>query len=145
MVTISSKILGLLLTAALTITPLATIAFAAADHLSASPREQSAAPSETSSGCHAHASAPLTHSPLSHSPLPRSPLSTPIPTPMSYQCCLTGHDVAVVQASQSSRPLTECARLTVRIEPLLAECLVGAFEFTAAVSSDLPDTTQLRI
>src|SRR5258708_30324601 len=88
-----SKILGLLLitavvTAAL---PAGTLEAAAADHESA----PSAALGERPAGCHVHGGKSPSHSPLPYPPLP---------APVSYKCCLTGHDAAVVPASPSLRP-----------------------------------------
>ena len=131
-----SKILGLLLIAALVTTTLATrslaVGVAVADHA------PSAAVDERLAGCHAHGGQSL---PLS--PLPRSPL----PAPVSYQCCLTGHDAAVVPASTSPQPLAQCqyAPVTLQIESALTAYFLGGFEVSMLLSAEPPGTTPLRI
>src|SRR5260221_6547666 len=87
-----SKILGLLLITALVTAALPTgsLEVAAADHESA----PSAALGERPSGCHILGGK---SSPHSRGPYP------PLPAPVSYKCCLTGHDAADVPASPMSR------------------------------------------
>jgi len=131
-----SKNLGPLLTAALVMATLATrsfgLAMAVADHAT------SAALDERSAGCHAHGgqSFPL-------SPLPPSPL----PAPVSYQCCLTGHDAAVVPASTSPQPPAQCqyAPVTLQIQSALTAYSLGDLEVSMLLSADPPGTTPLRI
>src|SRR5258708_8002673 len=88
-----SKILGLLLITALVTAalPAGSLEAAAADHESA----PSAARGERPAGCHVHGGKSPSHSPLPYPPLP---------APVSYKCCLTGHDAAVVPAAPSLRP-----------------------------------------
>src|SRR5258706_1781194 len=78
-----SKILGLLLITALVTAalPAGSLEVAAADHESA----PSAALGERPAGCHVHGGTSPSHSPLPYPPLP---------PPVSYKCCLTGHDAA---------------------------------------------------
>jgi hypothetical protein len=132
-----SKILGLLLIAALLIATLATrsLALAVADHA------PSAALDERPSGCHAHGGQSLP--PLHNSALPHSPL----PAPVSYQCCLTGHDAAVVPASTSPQPPAQCqyTQVTLQIESALTACFLGDLEVSMLLSADPPGTTPLRI
>src|SRR6202162_5078918 len=100
-----SKILGLLLIAALVTAALPTgaLVLAAADHA------PSAAVDERPAGCHAHGGQSLPLSQLPHSPLP---------APASYQCCLTGHDAAVLPASTSPEPPAQCTPGPPQIEAL---------------------------
>src|SRR6266853_3588453 len=107
-----SKILALLLIAALVTAPLAarSLALAVANHA------PSAAVDERPAGCHAHGGQSL-------------PLS-PLPAPVSYQCCLTGHDAAVVPASTSPQPPAQCqyAQVTLQIQSALTAYSLGGLE-----------------
>ena len=129
-----SKILGLLLIAALLMATLSTrsLALAAADHA------PSAAVDERPAGCHAHGGQSLPLSPLPHSPLP---------APVSYQCCLTGHDAAVVPASTSPQPPAQCqyAAVTLQIESAVTAYFLGGLEVSMVPSAEPPGTTPLRI
>jgi hypothetical protein len=129
-----SKIPGLLLIAALLMATLATrsLAIAVADHA------PSAAVDERPAGCHAHGGQSLPPSPL-----PRSPL----PAPVSYQCCLTGHDAAVVPASTSPQPPAQCqyTQVTLQIQSALTAYILGDLEVSMLLSADPPRTTPLRI
>jgi len=126
-----SKILGLLLIAALVTATLATrslaVAVAVADHA------PSAAVDERPAGCHAHGGPSLPPSPL--------------PAPVNYQCCLTGHDAAVVPASTSPQPPAQCQyiRVTLQIESALTAYFLGGLDFSMLLSADPPGTTPLRI
>lgn len=129
-----SKILGLLLIAALVTATLVTRSFAVtvADHA------PSAAVDERLAGCHAHSgqSVPV-------SPLPRSPQ----PAPVSYQCCLTGHDAAVVPASASPQPPAQWqyTQVALQIQSALTAYFLGGLEVPILLSADPPGTTPLRI
>ena|ERR1700687_3725667 len=127
-----SKILGLLLIAALVTAALPTgaLVLAAADHA------PSAAVDERSAGCHAHAGQSLPLSQLPHSPLP---------APASYQCCLTGHDAAVVPASTSPQPPAPSAPVPPQIESLLTGYFLDGLEVAMVPSAEPPGTTPLRI
>jgi len=120
-----SKILGLLLIAALVTATLATrslaLAAALADHA------PSAELDERPAGCHAHGGQSL---PLS--PLPR----LPIPAPVSYQYCLTGHDAAVVPDSISPQPPAQCTPVPPQIESLLTGYFLGGFEVSMVPSAE---------
>jgi|ERR1700687_696852 len=123
-----SKILGLLLIAALLLaTRSLAVAIAVADHA------PSAAVDERQAGCHAHGGKSL----------PRSPL----PAPVSYQCCLTGHDAAVMPASTSPQPPAQCqyTRVTLQIESALTVYFLGGLEVSMLLSADPPGMTPLRI
>jgi len=125
------EVLGLLLIAAL-VTTMATAAVAEADHASA----PLAAPAEHPAGCHAPGGNTLPDSQLPHSPRP---------APVSYQCCLTGHDAAVVQASHFPQPSAQCAHAARQIESALtAHCLDG-LDVPVVLSVDPPSTIPLRI
>jgi len=127
-----SKILGLLLIAALVTAALPTgaLVLAAADHA------PSAALDERPAGCHAHGGQSLPLSQLPHSPLP---------APASYQCCLTGHDAAVVPASTSPQPPAPRAPVPPQIESLLTGYFLDGLEVAMVPSAEPPGTTPLRI
>jgi len=131
-----SKILGLLLIAALGMSTLARGALTAPDHSSRSSAGLLAAPGERPAGCHAHGGRSLPDSQL--------PPSAP-PAPASRQCCLTGHDVAVVQASHHTPPSQPWTRVTVQIAPALTECFLSGPEVSMVLSADPPGLTPLRI
>src|SRR5258708_23537236 len=86
-----SKILGLLLITALVTAalPAGSLEAAAADHESAPSAARGARPA----GCHVHGGKSPSHSPLPYPPLP---------APVSYKCCLTGHDAPGGPASPCS-------------------------------------------
>ncbi len=129
-----SKILGLLLIAALVMatltTPSSAVTVAAADHA------PSAALDERPAGCHAHGGQSLPLSPLPHSPLP---------VPVGYQCCLTGHDAAVVPDSISLQPPAQCAAVPRQIESLLTGYFLVDSEVSMIPTADPPGITPLRI
>ena len=125
-----SKILGLLLIAALVTATLVTRSLAGtvtADHA------QSVAVDERPAGCHAHRGQSL-------------PLS-PLPAPVSYKCCLTGHDAAVVPATTSPQPPAQCqyAQVTLQIESAVTTYFFGGLEVSMVPSAEPPGTTPLRI
>jgi hypothetical protein len=138
------KILGLLLSAVIIAAPLAaplaTKAWAEPDTAGASSSGFPAGGTEHPAGCHAHAGKTLPHSQPPRPQLPHSPR----PTPVSYQCCLTGHDVAVVQAFLSPQPSIQCTRVTLRLDPASIS-LLDELEVSALLSADPPGTTPLRI
>ena len=117
---------------ALTAAPLATEAWAEADHAS-SPLTRS---SERMPACHGHDGATLPRLPHSH---PR------LPAPESYRCCLTGHDAAVVRTSYLAQPSTEISRAIVQIEPALAISELDRLDISLVLDAYPPGTTPLRI
>ena len=126
-----SKILGLLLIAALVTATLATRSLAVA--VAGADGAPSAAVDERPAGCHAHGSQSL-------------PLS-PLPAPVSYQCCLTGHDAAVVPASTSPQPPAQWqyTQVTLQMQSALTAYFLGGLEVSMLLSADPPGTTPLRI
>src|SRR5271156_989865 len=122
------KILGLLLTVALATATLATDAGAAADQ-TASSYGQSAA------GCHGYSDKRLPDSQNSRSPRP---------APMSYQCCLTGHDAAAVRASLVPQPSGQITHLALRVAAAWY-FLSGDLKVATVLSSDPPCSSPLRI
>ncbi len=143
--TLGSKILGLLLSAALAMTTFATGA-SATDHAFGAPAVSLATPDERPAGCHAHGGKTVPDSQLPHSRLPNLPLPhSPGPAPVRYQCCLTGHNATVVQASHSQQPPPECSRVTPRIETALTASFLDGFEVSMVFSANPPGTTPLRI
>jgi hypothetical protein len=139
------EILGLLLIAILAMATSATGYLTAADHASGSSVELLSAPGERPASCHAHGRMSLSDSQLPHSPVSHSsvPLSSP-PAPVRYECCLTGHDVAVVQAPHYTSPSHQWTRVTMQIPPL-TEYIFSGSEVSMLVSADPPGTTPLRI
>jgi len=125
------KILGLLLIAAVVIATLATGALAETDHASA----PLAGLSDRPAACHMHGDNTLPDSQLPHPSRP---------APASYQCCLTGHDAAVVQTSFSPQPSAERVRVAVPIEHELTVSSCG-LEVPIVLSADPPGTIPLRI
>jgi hypothetical protein len=68
----------------------------------------------------------------------------PAPQSTSYQCCLTGHNVAVAQASHSPEPLLH----NIQIERVVAAPVTSPAarrEKTLISSGDPPGVTALRI
>ncbi|HMD16482.1 MAG TPA: hypothetical protein VKH18_07430 [Terriglobales bacterium] len=130
------EILGLLLTAALVVATLAlpTGAWAEADHAASS--LLLAAPAQRSASCHSHGSKTLPDSQKSHSPRP---------APVSYQCCLTGHDAAAVRAFFVPQPSGQGTQLDLRVEPAPTTCCLRDLEVLMVLCADPPGSTPLRI
>jgi len=126
---LASKILGLVLIAALA---LATGAWAEVDHAS----KLMAALGERPASCHAQSGKSLPDLPHPYSPRP---------APVSHQCCLSGHGGAVVQASHFPQPSADGPRVTVQIEPVLTVSRFGGLEVSMVLSADPPGPTPLRI
>ena len=82
---------------------------------------------ERPAGCHQHGTAP-------------------VPQPVSYRCCQSGHDSAMLQISPASQP--EPADLTSPVE--LCEVLIPniahqSLRHSVTLSADPPDITPLRV
>ena len=127
--------LGLLLTAALVAATSATGPLTAANQASGSSAGLLTAPRERPAGCHAHGG-----NSLPDSRLPQSP-----PAPASYQCCLTDHDVAVVQASFHTPPSQHLTQSTRQIMPALTACSYNRSKVSRVLPADPPGITPLRI
>jgi hypothetical protein len=145
---IASKVLGLLTVMALITAPLATGAIAAGHSQATSARATSAQVSsakrtagldERAGGCHAHSRGTFPHPTTPPSPSQDSPV------PGSHQCCLTGHDAAVVQAPPSAEPPDQSAAVTLKSEPPPRECAFPGLEISAVPSAGPPLRTPLRI
>jgi hypothetical protein len=65
--------------------------------------------------------------------------------PLGYQCCLAGHDAALVQASRQIQPSPQSSQVAVRIEPALKVSSFDGLEASTFISADPPGTTPLRI
>ena len=130
------EILGLVLIAALVTAMLATGPLIAAHPASGSSAGPLAAPSERPAVCHAHGGQGLPGSRL-----PRSPH----PAPASYQCCVTGHDVAVVPPSYHTPPSQPWTRVTLQIAPVRTKCFCNGPEVSMVLSADPPGVAPLRI
>jgi len=131
-----SRTLGLLLTAALVMATWATGALTAADLASRSLAGLPAPPVEHPTGCHAHGGKSLPDSQLPHSPRP---------APASHQCCLTGHDVAMVQPSHPTPPSRQWTQVAVQIMAALTECSYEESDVSMVLAADPPGMTPLRI
>jgi hypothetical protein len=123
-------ILGLLLIAAMVMATatLATGAWPGAD-------QTVSAPGQSAAGCHGRSDKRLPDSQNSHSPRP---------APVSYQCCLTGHDAAAVRASLVPQPSGQVTHLALRVVPVFY-LLSGDLKVAMVLSSDPPDSSPLRI
>jgi hypothetical protein len=86
------------------------------------------APIEGAASCHGHSSSQHPH----------------LPAPLSYRCCMTGHDSAVVQASQSPQPLAQFARVASYVEPGVVETVIRCLVGSIVLSAD-PPRSPLRI
>jgi hypothetical protein len=124
------EILGLLLIAAMVMATatLATGAWPGAD-------QTVSAPGQSGAGCHGRSDKRLPDSQNSRSPRP---------APVSYQCCLTGHDAAAVRASLVLQPSGQGTHLALRVEPALY-LLSGDLKVAMVLSSDPPGSSPLRI
>lgn len=134
--TFAREILGLLLIAALGMATLVPGPLTAANHAFGSSAGILAAPGERPAGCHGHGRQGL--------PGSRLPQSPP-PAPASYQCCLTGHDAAVVQASFYTPPSQHWTQTTLQIMPALTKCSFNGSKASRVFSADPPRIAPLRI
>ncbi len=134
---IFSKFPSLMLIAAILMATLPASAGAEKDHSSASPARRLAGLGERPAGCHAHGGANSYVPPTDSSP----------PAPVPHQCCLTGHDVAMVPAPAShySQSYSQWAQVTPQITPTLSESLFGRLEVSMVLSAHPPGTPPLRI
>jgi hypothetical protein len=86
-----------------------------------------AQPQERPAGCHEHGSkAPARHS-------------------TSYQCCLTGHNIAVSQTSDTPALILHAVRTELLIDSPIASLVTGALGQLTVSSGDPPSATPLRI
>ena|SRR5271166_2828817 len=125
----ASKLVGLVLIAATTF-----VTGAEADVAS----KPLAGRSERTVGCHAHDSGAPSNSraPVTHSRLP---------APISYQCCLTGHDAAVLRASHFAQPHADVSCVHIQAESVLVPSPIRGMDFSIALSAVPPGATPLRI
>jgi len=126
------RILGLLLSAALVMAALSTGALTAAEHGSGTGLLP--APSQRPTACHMHGGKGLPDSQLPHSP-----------RPASYECCLTGHDVAAVQAPHHIAPSCGWTPVAQQGAPALIHCSFNGYEVTMLLSAAPPGLAPLRI
>jgi hypothetical protein len=122
------EILGLLLIAVMATATLATGVWAGAD-------QTASAHSHSAAGCHGYSDKSLPDSQNSRSPRP---------APVSYQCCLTGHDAAAVRASLVPQPSGQVTHLALRVAPALY-LVSGDLKVAMVLSSDPPGSSPLRI
>jgi hypothetical protein len=148
MMRLAREILALLLTAALLLT---TGAWAGTDHGFVSSVESPTNDQSTndrpandySAGCHGFGERNLTDSLVPNSPPSHRPVRWP--APVRYRCCLTGHDVATVQASYALQPLTLCERAVVPIDPALGVHFSDSGKVSTILFADPPGILSLRI
>ena len=135
------RLLGILLITAVVGTTFARNASAESNN-GAETTASSLIPGEATADCPVHASHAPPASPAydsrTHDP------STPS-RPSNYQCCVTGHNAAVLQASSLPLPVSQCAPFTLPARPtaLLVTSLHSAT--SKLLTSDLPNTAPLRI
>src|SRR5271166_3165019 len=134
LMTIGSRMLRLLLIAALVMATWSTGAEAKVDHASASSSGPMAAPGERAAGCHAH------RTNLYVPPIPAAPRA-----PVSHRCCLTGHDVAGVPPSSHTPPSEQWRQATLHVVPLPTECSYRGSDVSLALSAYPPGMAPLRI
>jgi hypothetical protein len=115
----------------------ATGAWANADHASAPSALHSPRHGPRPGACHVHGGASLPDSSPADSSSPRSPVS--------YKCCLAGHVVAVVCASDASQPSTQGTRTPHEVEATRRVPFLSRVEALVVVFADPPGTTPLRI
>jgi len=78
------------------------------------------------SGCHGHGGNIPAHAP-------------------GYECCLTGHDVAVLQTSHAPRPAAQYRQADPEVEPSSTAAILLVVQPSLLRSADPPGTTPLRI
>ncbi|MGB8784606.1 MAG: hypothetical protein WCD02_15905 [Terriglobales bacterium] len=123
-----SKILAVMLIAAIAVAPLAM----------ASAKADAPSPIEHPASCHMHDGNTRL---VSHHP---SPPHSPRPVPTNYQCCLTGHNTAVVQSTYGPRPCAGSTRVT-QLEPSMTECFSTREEVSIVLHANPPGSAPLRI
>jgi hypothetical protein len=68
-----------------------------------------------------------------------------MPMPVSYQCCLTGHDAALLQAPYQTQFSVQSVQARVEVEPALTVSAFESSEAATVISTDPPGKTPLRI
>lgn len=125
---IKSPILVVLLIATMASASVGNVAWAETDHAARVVKGGSGP------ACHGHSSKTS-----SHTRLPESP------APVSYQCCLNGHDAAVVQTSALLQPLEQSSGLNLQREIALLASSLLSFAFREVFTSQPPGASPLRI
>jgi hypothetical protein len=125
---IASKIPVSVLIAILVTATLADTALAGIDHSVAMRSGPRAA------GCHAHRDLPLPDPPARHSP-----------TPAKYQCCLTGHDAAMVQATHGRHQPVLWTRATAKSATEILSVSSGKVDCLVISAWHSPGLSPLRI
>ena len=69
----------------------------------------------------------------------------PAPHSTNYQCCLTGHNTAVPQASHSPEPILHDTQIEPLIDSPIGSLEIGGFGQLTVSSGDPPGATPLRI
>jgi hypothetical protein len=124
-----SRVLGIFLAAALVVA-------ATASNTSALSHVPQA--STTSSGANNHLAG-------CHDDAPPASHPNPLPAPVKYQCCITGHEAAVLHASDLPWPVTECAHFVEQSDPCALPSFSKHFETVLLLSADPPLQSPLRI
>jgi hypothetical protein len=135
-----AKMLGMLLMTALLLPAFPAIAFVEVNH-SAAPPAQGETVVERHGRCHAQAADSLPDQ--THSQSRKS--SSPSPTPANYKCCLTGHDVAVVQTSTIAQPVGRSVEVATSFASVMIAAVFANPKILSFVFSDWPRTTPLRV
>jgi len=94
-------------------------------------------------GCHGFGGKNPTDSQVPDSSHSRRPVRRP--APVRYHCCLTGHDVATVQASYALQPLTLCERTVVPMDPALGVHFPDGGKVSTILFADPSGMPTLRI
>jgi hypothetical protein len=126
-----SRIIAILLAAALVVT--ATVSYTAASSHTPQTSPASTTANNHPAGCHDHDDAPLASHP------------DRLPVPVDYQCCITGHDAAVLHASDLPWPVIECAHFVVQSDLCASPSFSQHFEAVLPLSADPPLLSPLRI
>jgi hypothetical protein len=101
------------------------------------------AANDYAAGCHGFGGKNPTDSQVPDSSHPRRPVRQP--APVRYRCCLTGHDVATVQASYALQPLAMCERAVAPIDPALDVHFPDGGRVSTILFADPPGMPTLRI
>ena len=119
----STKIVRLVLIAALAIASLPTSGWAEID--------PGAATGGRTTGCHFHGGRNLPNQPFS--------------PPTSYHCCLTGHDAAIVRAVFVTQPSAETLGVVTSSEPALTSSRSCGLLLSIVFFSGPPGLTPIRV
>jgi len=69
----------------------------------------------------------------------------PLPQPVSYRCCQSGHDAAILQSSPASADSADVATPVMRSDSFALPAALQIVRQVATSSADPPHLTPLRI